>query len=115
MKMKQLIFNLLFRRGKDKMPAIVPGSLSKSRGILGKQARLSNVCFVCFQFKINNISQAFKLHLLWQSELMQHRCKHLFLLSCDQWETPWLNQLPGLALYPQGWCPEGSGMGLGTG
>lgn len=49
MKMKQLIFNLLFRRGKDKMPAIVPGSLGKSRGILGKQARLSNVCFVCFQ------------------------------------------------------------------
>lgn len=36
MKMKQLIFNLLFRRGKDKMPAVVPGSLGKSRGIPGK-------------------------------------------------------------------------------
>lgn len=46
MKMKQLIFNLLFRRGKDKMPAVVPGSLGKSRGIPGKQTLLSDVCFV---------------------------------------------------------------------
>jgi len=31
--MKQLIFNLLFRRGKDKKPAALAGSLSKPGGI----------------------------------------------------------------------------------
>lgn len=36
MKMKELIFNLLFRRGKDKMPVVIPGSLGKSKGIRGK-------------------------------------------------------------------------------
>lgn len=40
---------------------------------------------------------------------MQHRCKHLFLLSCGQWESPWLNYLPGLTLYHWGGAQRGQG------